>query len=87
MCFDGITDSTRVNRNSGAESTIEALYTLLEIGQYPQALKYLCYKKTGIRSTGKELSGIFRNDSGESVSLVLNLKTGTLDVRDSSAKK
>lgn len=30
-CFDGILSSTEINRNSGAESTIEALYALLEV--------------------------------------------------------
>lgn len=44
-CYDGITDSTLVNRNSGAESTIESLYTILEIEQYPCAKKYLSYTK------------------------------------------
>jgi len=29
-CYDGIRDSLTLNLNSGAESTIEALYTLLE---------------------------------------------------------
>jgi uncharacterized protein YyaL (SSP411 family) len=44
-CFDGITDSTTINRNAGAESTIEALYTLVELGQYPEALRYYRVKK------------------------------------------
>ncbi|MGC8596122.1 MAG: hypothetical protein ACP5MI_11035 [Candidatus Kryptoniota bacterium] len=29
ICFDGIEDSLKINRNSGAESTIEALYSML----------------------------------------------------------
>jgi hypothetical protein len=32
-CFDGIVDSTKVNLNSGAESTIEGLYTMTEIAK------------------------------------------------------
>ncbi len=41
--FDGIDGPTayRVNRNAGAESTIEALYTLLLIGDDPIATEYL----------------------------------------------
>lgn len=31
ICFDGIVNATQVNKNSGAESTIEALLILLEI--------------------------------------------------------
>ena len=31
ICFDGTIDSIHVNRNSGAESTIEALLTFVEI--------------------------------------------------------
>ena len=45
ICFDGIMDSLTFNRNSGAESTIEALHTLVEIDRYPIAKKYLLYKK------------------------------------------
>lgn len=34
-CFDGIEDSTKVNLNSGAESTIEGLLTVMEISMQP----------------------------------------------------
>jgi hypothetical protein len=77
-CFDGITDSTSLNRNSGAESTIEALYTLLEIEQYPLARKYLTYRKKSSRSTKETLSATFENDAGDSVVLTMNLKRGTV---------
>jgi hypothetical protein len=36
-CFDGINDDDYVNKNSGAESTIEALLTLLEVEKNPIA--------------------------------------------------
>lgn len=36
-CFDGIIDSTSVNYNAGAESTIEGLYTIIEIMNNPIA--------------------------------------------------
>ena len=39
--FDGITDSVTVNRNAGAESTIEALMTILEIGRIPAARQWI----------------------------------------------
>jgi len=41
VCFDGIISKTEVNKNSGAESTIEALLSLLEIEQNPAAKKVL----------------------------------------------
>ena len=36
-CFDAITSASNVNRNSGAESTIEALLSLQEVENYPAA--------------------------------------------------
>jgi hypothetical protein len=39
ICYDGITDHQNINRNSGAESTIEALLILLEIEQNPVSKK------------------------------------------------
>ena len=38
-CFDGITGTNDINKNSGAESTIEALLTLLAVEQYDAANK------------------------------------------------
>ncbi len=40
-CFDGIISEKKINRNSGAESTIEALLALLAVEQHPGALKEL----------------------------------------------
>ena len=39
--FDGINSAETVNRNSGAESTIEALMTILEIEQLPEAQAWM----------------------------------------------
>lgn len=36
ICFDGIVNATQVNRNSGAESTIESLLVLLEMEKLKQ---------------------------------------------------
>jgi hypothetical protein len=82
ICFDGIMDSLTFNRNSGAESTIEALHTLVEIDRYPSAKKYLEYKK--IKETSKDnlISGVFRNDSGDELTLSLDEMTGTLTAHD-----
>lgn len=40
-CFDGIISETKVNRNAGAESTIEALYAILEVEANPIARETL----------------------------------------------
>ena len=51
--FDGIEGPTpqRVNRNAGAESTIEALYALMLIDQDPLASRYLTYRATNTPPT------------------------------------
>jgi hypothetical protein len=41
MCYDGIVDSVKINKNSGAESTIEALIALQAIENNEKADKYL----------------------------------------------
>lgn len=43
-CFDGVIGPDRVNHNAGAESTIEALYALLEVEQYPAARRWMFAK-------------------------------------------
>jgi multiple sugar transport system substrate-binding protein len=51
--FDGIDGPTplRVNRNSGAESTIEALLALQRVTSNPDAAEYLHYRPVGELST------------------------------------
>ena len=39
VCFDGINNENEINMNSGAESTIEALFSMLAIDQNPIAKK------------------------------------------------
>jgi len=41
ICFDGINNEKEINKNSGAESTIEALLTLIAVEQNPTAKKAL----------------------------------------------
>ncbi|NQT27285.1 hypothetical protein HQ585_18165 [candidate division KSB1 bacterium] len=40
-CFDGINDAQTINLNSGAESTIEALMSLLDVASYPKTFEEL----------------------------------------------
>jgi hypothetical protein len=50
-CFDGIEGPVawRVNRNAGAESTIEALLALLTVYKNPVAAHYLDYREVAVR--------------------------------------
>ena len=86
-CFDGISDSTHLNRNSGAESTIEALLTLIELERYPVALKYSKYKKVAVEESNEMLIGRFQDDSGHIIILTLDLKLGMVYSRDASAQQ
>lgn len=58
LTFDGIDgpSQTKVNRNSGAESTIEALLALQSIEGNPDAAEYLHFSPVGTRSTS--LAGV-----------------------------
>ena len=86
-CFDGISDSAHVNRNSGAESTIEALYTLVEIERYPLAKKYLQYRKTNAVTRKHAIEGTFRSASGAVVTLTVDTGKGTLTIREGKSAK
>lgn len=68
-CFDGI-DQKGINRNSGAESTIEALYTLVEISRVPAAAAWLHARSpeawgTGAWPTGTDLRRTFTAAAGQ----------------------
>ena len=77
-CFDGITDSSTVNKNSGAESTIEALYAILEAEQYPVAKKFLRYRKIVSGSNRKYLYAVYRADPGGELTVAVDLSKSTL---------
>lgn len=67
-CFDGIRSRTEINRNSGAESTIEALMTLVELSGYPGALRYCRF----MREKSDSLRADFVSPSGERIALCLD---------------
>lgn len=46
-CFDGIVSMSKVNKNSGAESTIEALLALQKVENYPEIISALNKYKSG----------------------------------------
>ena len=64
-CFDGIRDSTTINRNSGAESTIEALSTLLEVEHYDLSRRFFHARKVRTVSTKDALAALFAVPGGE----------------------
>jgi hypothetical protein len=79
-CYDGIRDSLTLNMNSGAESTIEALYTLLEVRHYPDAAALLTCRKVAVGTAGRFSYAVFRGGREAEVTLVRELATGRLSV-------
>ena len=76
--YDGIGGPDDVNRNAGAESTIEALMTLAEIERNPEARRWLFARGEDAESVHKDGKRyryrVFRLDSAASrVGVVLNL--------------
>jgi len=79
--YDGILDSTHVNRNAGAESTIEALYAIMEAEANPVARRYMHFRPvTGARVSGSRRYRVFANEAGERVRLVMDLQQGRVSL-------
>ncbi len=79
--YDGIKDSVTINRNSGAESTIEALHSLVELERYPVAMKLLNYRRVRSGQSANSLYAVFvrrtpygENSQSDELTLVLDLK-------------
>ncbi|HTY09668.1 MAG TPA: hypothetical protein VMF88_01235 [Bacteroidota bacterium] len=85
-CADGIKESLTVNKNSGAESTIEALHTLIEVENYPGAVKYLRYKKIKEESRDHYLGATFSNAEGDELTLGINTRIGALMLTEGKGK-
>jgi hypothetical protein len=83
--YDGISDSVTMNRNSGAESTIEALYTLVEVEHYPEARHYLTFTKVSTQFTTRYHTALFRNSAGEEATVGVDLAGGSLVVLENEA--
>jgi hypothetical protein len=79
-CYDGIRDSLTLNLNSGAESTIEALYALLEVGRYPDAAALLTCRKVAAGTAGRFSYALFRGEREAEVTLARERATGRLTV-------
>ncbi|HEX9658637.1 MAG TPA: hypothetical protein VGB89_17150 [Bacteroidota bacterium] len=86
-CYDGIRDSVTINKNSGAESTIEALHALVEVERYPVAMKLLNYRRTRGGESASSLYAVFENSQGDELTLVLDLKKSKVVVLEGEKSK
>ncbi len=85
--FDGIRDSSTINKNSGAESTIEALSTLLELESSHGGAKYLSYLKIKNLHTKDWTAALFQNRTGDEVTVAIDTTDGTLEVLENQESK
>ena len=78
--LDGVRDSGTVNLNSGAESTVEALLTLLEVEKFPEARGYLRYRRITGTSTPSEVWALFRDPGLHELVLRLDAQAAVLQI-------
>ena len=72
--YDGIDDKDKVNKNSGAESTIESLMTLMNVSENPISKKYFYYD---LEYTDKiKKYSVYRDIGGKEINVVCDEKTG-----------
>lgn len=90
--YDGINSPTLVNTNAGAESTIEALFSILEVEQHPEALAWIDARGEApvqVTKDGEDfLYRIFTVGEGEAeerLALVMNLTQEQLLVLEGTA--
>lgn len=90
--YDGITDSTTVNYNAGAESTIEALLTMQAVARRPEAHAWLHARRgepieaivEGVPHRYR-LFSVSEADSTRRLAVVLNLTDATAALLDGDA--
>jgi hypothetical protein len=63
--YDGIDNEKKINRNSGAESTIESLMTIMEIIKNSKSLKYFHYDL--IETNEEKNYSVYRDSNGNEV--------------------
>jgi hypothetical protein len=78
-CFDGIHSYTEYNKNSGAESTIEALNAIIELEQFSKKSEFTKCKRVRNGETEKFLFAMFSTGSVE-IGLVLDKELGAVSV-------
>ncbi|MBI2427883.1 MAG: hypothetical protein HYV29_03655 [Ignavibacteriales bacterium] len=77
--YDGIRSAAEVNKNSGAESTIEALMALLELEQHSEIKNFATTKKIKNGETERYLYGLY-SIANDRLGLILDKKAGTIVV-------
>ncbi len=81
--FDGIVGPQQVNRNAGAESTIEANFTVLEVERHPTARIWMHAKaqprRDLVRDGKQYVYRIFRSDRHE-MAVVMNLTDKNIEL-------
>lgn len=89
--FDGINSPTDVNKNSGAESTIEALYSVLELEQNSISKKWMFADSSApeeITKSGKNyryrVFTVQNNGEKESVTVIINMTDSEFELLDES---
>jgi hypothetical protein len=84
--FDGIDDSSKTSLNSGAESTIEALYSILETEANPISSRYLDCREKEVRTIEKNGRQLYRyaifENKGEEIGLILNFEKKQFQVME-----
>jgi multiple sugar transport system substrate-binding protein len=81
--FDGIDGADTVNRNSGAESTIESLFALQSVTQNADAAPYVRFKPVGALSATLDNTPIQREYAGPDGSRVaLRIVGGRIETTD-----
>jgi hypothetical protein len=85
-CYDGIQPGALISANSGAESTIEALMTVLEAEHSPIARAFLFHRKKSVTVSDREIIRTFINRMGiEDAGVRIDLRRGELQVLDKDA--
>lgn len=85
--YDGINSASNVNKNSGAESTIEANFTILEVEQYALSNKWFYAESEDAKNWIKEgksyryrVFSVSNNKETEKIAVVLNLTDATSEI-------
>jgi hypothetical protein len=85
--YDGITDANTINKNSGAESTIEALMTIMEIEKHPIANKWMSAKSVDSGTMNQNQNSynyrIFETEEGDGstkIMLLLDLENSSYEI-------
>jgi hypothetical protein len=78
-CYDGIHSSTEYSKNSGAESTIEALNVMIELQPYVKNNSFNPIKKVSGIESRQFVFGLFRTGS-EEIGLLVDKEHNRLSI-------